>query len=731
MFGIHTPTLPTITQSTLSQASLGIHTPTLSTITQSTSSQASLGIHTPELSIASTSGAKGSSISDLIRKRKLQRENDTSSPSFEPDERTKSPHELDDESDESDDDSDNDFDFIDDDSGDTIYPDHIYNSSGSDESSTDESEIEELYKYTWKLEQSFEKKEELDNFLKQEKVWSIRSSYQLEKGTKTYYRCNMVKKKGAQCDAAIYVLQGEKYNENSDNSDDSDGNTEYQLYRKSLPHNHQNLASKKRYISERIKTMIINYYTANLTALTISLRLREDDSIDANEQPNIIDIRNVIQTYTKNQYGKNPLTMRQLTEFVDKHMNVMLPDDIDEAFIVHFVRSEANQKQKMFRYFISTVRLLQNALNSTTIHADATYKLTTEKLPIIVIGTTDMKKSFHLIGITVSNNETADAYAFSFNAMKIGMRLVNNIDFNPKVLMSDADPAIHKGFKEIFGEDSHILMCYAHVIGNVQRKYKFVNKEQKEMIKKDLYTLHLAYNEQLFDQAFALFKQKWIEREPAVIQKLEKSFFKKNKYWFIGSRHRSPTTNNATERFNGTVKLFQMLKQRKPLKQFNKIALKIVQQRSRQYRMDKLPFQTEVDIEPKLLQEAKQPTPKYFTDEVKDNGEVDFYVFSSRIDRDISKEDVENFKSKQYDTFEDYEENAFMIHTVTFPHNVDQWKKATCSCPSFDKSYICKHIVAIACDLELVAPEVNYDDDPLFQSMRGRPKKQTKALQKD
>lgn len=98
-------------------------------------------------------------------------------------------------------------------------------------------------------------------------------------------------------------------------------------------------------------------------------------------------------------------------------------------------------------------------------------------------------------------------------------------------------------------------MCYAHVMGNVQRKYKFDNSaENKENMKADLRVLHFSGDERTFDMGTELFVQKWQQNEPEVTRLLNGSFFKKkNKNWYVDCCPRSPKDNNTLDRCNGTT----------------------------------------------------------------------------------------------------------------------------------------------------------------------------------
>ncbi len=61
--------------------------------------------------------------------------------------------------------------------------------------------------------------------------------------------------------------------------------------------------------------------------------------------------------------------------------------------------------------------------------------------------------------------------------------------------------------------------------------------------------------------------------------------------------------------------------------------------------------------------------------------------------------------------------------------NTTEWKKSSCTCPSFFKTYICKHIcgIAIIQNLFLLPPEAK--NIPIGEKRkRGRPSKAKKAL---
>jgi hypothetical protein len=69
-----------------------------------------------------------------------------------------------------------------------------------------EEEAATRHKINWVHEETFKNAEEANDMLEEKKIWSkIRESEQVL-GTRVDYRCNLVKKRGLQCKAAIHLL---------------------------------------------------------------------------------------------------------------------------------------------------------------------------------------------------------------------------------------------------------------------------------------------------------------------------------------------------------------------------------------------------------------------------------------------------------------------------------------------------------------------------------------------
>lgn len=233
----------------------------------------------------------------------------------------------------------------------------------------------------WVIGRTFDTEREMDEFIKSEGCWGTRSTNRKE-GTKLY-RCNLVPVKGVQCAAELSIKK--RVDVPSDSEDDE--KVTFEVLRNGHEHTHNQNAGKKVRITDTLKKKIIELHIQGKKRQEIMYALRDDEEIPDENQPTKRQNKNVTQKYDREQYGAKPFTMIDLTNFIGQHKAV--PEDEDKPFVVEFERSASNEKEREFRFFVSTPRLLRLASNSNIIHADATHKVTREKLPLLVIGTTD------------------------------------------------------------------------------------------------------------------------------------------------------------------------------------------------------------------------------------------------------------------------------------------------------------------------------------------------------
>ena len=111
------------------------------------------------------------------------------------------------------------------------------------EADTDEDEAKPKRTFSWVYKQTFANKNDAENWINEEKIWSKYYKHEVDVGTKIFYRCNLVPYRGQQCAAAVYLL----YDAES---------FDVLLYETDEKHDHDELLSNKRGINQPTKEAI-------------------------------------------------------------------------------------------------------------------------------------------------------------------------------------------------------------------------------------------------------------------------------------------------------------------------------------------------------------------------------------------------------------------------------------------------------------------------------------------
>lgn len=159
--------------------------------------------------------------------------------------------------------------------------------------------------------------------------------------------------------------------------------------------------------------------------------------------------------------------------------------------------------------------------------------------------------------------------------------------------------------------------------------------------------------------------------------------------------------------------------------------LKIVQQRSKEYRMDKAGFQSEVSISKSMTKDGKKYARNKCVVYQENNldGKLHCYMSSGDDSKEVTQSDVDEFLATEYDSFDAWKENLFSMYHLTFDPDPSNWMNSNCNCPGFASSFMCKHIVCVAYQLEILNQPK--DDQLESNTKRGRPKNASKGLSRD
>ena len=134
--------------------------------------------------------------------------------------------------------------------------------------------------------------------------------------------------------------------------------------------------------------------------------------------------------------------------------------------------------------------------------------------------------------------------------------------------MADASTAITEGFTNVFGPPKTRLMCFFHVIKSVEKYLKPL--KEKDEIKKDIHTLQICKERDVFKIGAELFIKKWQANENVkeFLKYFEKQWLNKNDSWYEGAAIGYPSTNNGIEATNSVLKKHYTFRERLPVGQF-------------------------------------------------------------------------------------------------------------------------------------------------------------------
>jgi hypothetical protein len=376
--------------------------------------------------------------------------------------------------------------------------------SSSEESAADvleESEPKKRRKKVdkqWKREQVFSNKALAQKSVKNEGIWSFyHKNVDTEGNVSAIYRCNKVKYRGEQCASGVYLY----YPANTDN---------VVLYRSELLHTCESIPSKTTIkISGHTKS-VINTLFENDPKLKpkkiLEILAKKHLPIPKKQQLN-----NYLASLRTSKFGPNSISLGELEQFCIDHSPV--PENKDEAFIISHQMDYGDPPS--FRFFMLTKNLIRQSQNACHVDADATYKLICIGFPLLVFGTTDKARSFHIFGVAVCANEQTENFIFAFKALKTGAEKVLGETFNPSILICDAAQSIQNGFKNVFGPNVTIKMCWAHMKRSVRKKADQLVRPKANIhtILEDIDCLQLSKSQEKFDRASIMFLSKWEEQK--------------------------------------------------------------------------------------------------------------------------------------------------------------------------------------------------------------------------
>lgn len=502
-------------------------------------------------------------------------------------------------------------------------------------------------------------------------------------------------------------------------------------------HDHSKLKIKKNVFSDALKKEIFTLKTtfAMKPRLILKQLKRTHENVPL---PNLPQIRRIIAEQISKQIPET-ITYGQMSKWCATESKV--PDDIDQAFVLdHFHDS----KDDAFAFVVSTRRLLQQSIGRLNVCADGTYKIVWQEFPIIVVGFLDRENHFHAIALCLTARERTIEYEFAFNAIKKAVRKLEKADLCPNVVVSDAAPSIRNAFYSSFESAKQNVICYIHVQRNIS-KFKYNSKENKEMIMNDFMVLQASATEEEFSKLSSLFLKKWLPSEPEFCRYFEAEWLKDGtRNWYAGYSSFVPNHNNGQEGYNNHIKRDHTLRERLPSNTFKINFMRMVSDMSARYDPENMTGEVKKIIDRPIVTDEMLmggylwfDNPDIWFGEKTFNTETKTQMFIVPSTKYLSETesksltDLLSIQKQKFDSFDDYVKNGMgMYYNVSMKCDKQKWSvESTCTCKSFQKKYICKHIIGLAMQLKLIK-RPNVDDSKIIgkKPSRGRSAKAKNAL---
>lgn len=558
----------------------------------------------------------------------------------------------------------------------------------------------------WIYEQTFASKKLAEEFLKAEN-WGYHYENNSDAGLRINYRCKHVKFRGRQCAAAVYLL----FDSRSD---------KIQLFRADADHTHENDPNAVEIIPPNVQAAIKELYENNVTkpkALALNLVKK------GLEAPPSAKLKTYLKKLNDTKYGNDKINCGTLEKWLQD--NSALPDSETQPFVLNYEMNYENEANIEFRFFVTSKLLLKQAIGSRNIHADATYKIIWQGFPVLAVGTTDLCRKFHPMGLAVCTTEQQKDYEFIFAAVKQGIHNIFDQEFEPEFLIADAAGAIHNGAIKVFGPLIQIIMCWFHAHKNISDKVPMYLKELNKQTQffSDLNQLQVAKTKDIFDIAVKLFMDKWRDESPELVAYFENQWILKNGNWYEAFAKLTPSTNNAVESNNRVMKDDHTLRERMDLGKFRTAIFEMISTWTMEYASGLKTVtidapEIKLDLWTKGYQFAKT------------NVKVTSRRHGSHIIyRSTSSDKIDD--STDWNDFDSFKKNSFCFHDTKFeyPAKRENWLRSECDCRDYFKLYMCEHIIGISIRLKLVVPPVEAKSVPIGQKRkRGRPAKAKSAL---
>lgn len=346
----------------------------------------------------------------------------------------------------------------------------------------------------------------------------------------------------------------------------------------------------------------------------------------------------------------------------------------EEAFILAFDTSPV-------KVLFTHKKLLESLYKSQNVHIDATYKLNIYGFPVIVVGISDLNRKFCCSAICIAQTEDSDTLSWILKKLLPNDKNVTTVP--SKNFIGDCAKQITSAVQE-YGNDSLRTCCWAHVNRLIDKSISKLLSIFKEDATEGIYFLQSLTSRELFEKGMSLFLKKYdsFRQTKSFCADFKTLYVDDNSTWYEAYDPHNPSTNNALERFNLTIKSKYLNWTKVDLAGFFEISCKILNDYSKMMpSLDKILYTKD-----ELTAEGYS-----FTEIRNSNGKIFLLVTK----RDIEPTDtVKSLFYSEFETFDCFYDFYSSLTFLTTSSQVKTWKDIICSCTHFAKKKKCDHVFA-------------------------------------
>ena len=316
-----------------------------------------------------------------------------------------------------------------------------------------------------------------------------------------------------------------------------------------------------------------------------------------------------------------------------------------------------------------------------------------------------------------------------------------NVKYEPLYYLADSADSITLAIENVY-PNAKRLVCWAHVERAISDRLRHLNDGGE--ILKDIYKLQISYSKLNFECKTNLFFAKWDpnnlrENEEKETDSVETKFFRyfkkewivsKHSCWYEGAGLTYPSTNNALESTNKTIKDKHTLREREHISRFMNTIFEIIEKWSfdRSSDVDRLKtFSDLPSISTQLWEKTGQyieskPIIKYLTDFdmylISDN-EKNEDSFDLAYEMIVCETECCDCYKDHYD-FDQFTQLNLFVRRVKL--NKDKWQLSTCTCIDYLKFYICEHIICLSVKFKLAKIDFSFNNIGMKKKRGRKPK---------